>query len=452
MSRLVIEHGTVCTLDGSGTEYSTGYVVVVDDKIVRVGEGPAPIEDTLHADDVLDATGMVVMPGLVNAHTHLFQSFIRGMADDRPLLDWLETAIFPVAAHLRAEDAYCAARLGLVENIRSGVTSVIDHQYVHTEPGIDDAVLQAADEMGIRFMHAYGWADMNYHPSLQLTGPYVEREIARLYASWNGKRNDRLRVEFAPVIPWGCSDEAVKRMHAMARQWGVGTHIHVAETREEVDMNIRDRGMRHIEWLDSLGMLDERIQLVHSVWLDDRELSLIQDSGACVVHCPVSNMYLASGAARVPEMMRLGIRVALATDGPGSNNCQDMMEVLKITALLAKLSTLDAMAVLPMDVLRCACNGGAAALGQSDRVGSIEVGKQADIILVDVHNPFAVPVHNMASALVYNARASAVDTVIVDGEVLMRNKVVTVVDEREVLDAANAQCRDLFSRAGIGWR
>jgi 5-methylthioadenosine/S-adenosylhomocysteine deaminase len=239
------------------------------------------------------------------------------------------------------------------------------------------------------------------------------------------------------------------RTYALAREWGVGTHIHVAETKVEVDMNLEARGMRHIEWLADLGILGPDVQLVHSVWLDDNELDLVAEHGAVVVHCPVSNMYLASGPARIRDMLRRGIHVALASDGPGSNNNQDMMEVLKTTALLAKVSTLDAMAVSPKDVLRMACRGGALAFGQPEWIGSLEAGKKADIVLVDMDTPFAMPVHSAVSALVYNLSYGAVDTVLVDGQVLMKDKKILVVDEKAVLEEARAVCKKLFERAGV---
>jgi 5-methylthioadenosine/S-adenosylhomocysteine deaminase len=225
--------------------------------------------------------------------------------------------------------------------------------------------------------------------------------------------------------------------------------IHIAETRQEVEMNLELRGLRHVEWLAHLGTLGPDVQLVHSVWLDDHELDLLEQHGGVVVHCPVANMYLASGMARVPEMRRRGITVALATDGPGSNNNQDMLAVLKTAALSGKVSTLDAMALLPEDVLWMACRGGSQAFGQPALIGSLEVGKKADIVLVDLDTPFAMPVHRVASALVYNVNSGSVDTVIVDGKILMRDKQVLVVDEAALLAEAREACGRLFARAGI---
>lgn len=449
MGTILIENGAVITVDDSRQIFDPGYVLLRGDRIAAVGAGAAPEDIRRQADELIDATHMAVIPGMVNAHTHLFQTFIRGLADDKPLLDWLKAAIWPVARCLTAEDAYLAAMLGLVENIRGGATSVIDHQYIHTEPENDDGVFRAAEETGVRFLNARGWADMNYHPSLQETPDRILSEMARLYGRWHGAANGRLRLEFGPLIPWGCSDETMRRTRGLAVEWGVGTHVHVAEARAEIDMELASRGMRHIEWLHSLGALGPDVQLVHSVWLSDQELDLVEKSGAVVVHCPVSNMYLASGVARVPEMHRRGIPVALATDGPGSNNNQDMLEVLKTTCLLHKVSSLDAMILLPEDVIWMACRGGAAAFGQPELIGSLEPGKKADVVLVDMNTPLAMPVHKPVSALVYNLAARDVDTVIVDGKVLMAGKRILCVDEAALLVEARAACARLFERAGV---
>lgn len=449
MGSILIENGAVLTVDDAGTLHEPGYVLIEGDTIAAVESGAAPAAVRASAGTVIDATRMAVMPGMVNAHTHLFQTFLRGLADDKPLLDWLAAAIWPVAQALTPEEAYVAAKLGLVENIRSGATAVIDHQYIHTDPFNDDGVCRAAEETGVRFLLARGWTDMGYHPAFMETPDQIMAEMERLYAAWQGRANGRIRVEFAPLIPWGCSDETMQRTYAQGKAWGVGSMIHIAETRKEVEMNLELRGLRHVEWLAGLGTLGPDVQLVHSVWLDDRELDLLVAHGGVVVHCPVANMYLASGMARVPEMRRRGITVALATDGPGSNNNQDMLEVLKTTALSGKVSTLDAMALLPEDVIWMACRGGSQAFGQPDFIGSLESGKKADVVLVDLDTPFAMPVHRVPSALVYNVNSGSVDTVIVDGSILMRDKQVLVVDERALLAEARAACDQLFERAGI---
>jgi len=449
MSSILIENGAVVTINDGDEIFDPGYVLLEADRITAVGAGAPPADLRARAETIIDASLMAVMPGMVNAHTHLFQTFLRGLADDKPLLEWLAAAIWPVAQALTERDAYMAAMLGIVENVRTGCTSVNDHHYIHTEPGNDDGVFRAAEESGIRFMMSRGWADMDYHDAFMETSAYIEKEMARLREVWHGKHDDRLRLQFGPLIPWGCSDDTMQHTFNLAKQWGMGTHIHVAESKAEVEIDLKNRGLRHIEWMESLGVLDSSVQLVHSVWLNDNELDLIADRGAVVVHCPVANMYLASGVARVPEMLQKGIPVALGTDGPGSNNSQDMMELLKTTALLHKVNSLDAMVMLPEDVLRMVCRGGAKAFGLPQEIGSLEVGKKADVVLVDLNTPFAMPVHRVSSALVYNLNAREVDTTIVNGEILMRHKEILFVDEESLLREARQTCAELFKRAGV---
>ena len=281
MSSILIENGSIVTVNDEQQVYSTGYVFIEDDLITAVGSGHAPAR-LRKAEVTIDAALMAVMPGMINAHTHLFQTFIRGLADDKPLLDWLKEAIWPVAQALTEEEAYTAAMVGFVENIRGGATSVIDHQYIHTDLGNDDGVCRAADEAGIRFLLARGWADKDYHPAFMEPPEQIISETTRLRESWQRVGNDRIRVEFGPLIPWGCTEDTMSRTHEISRQWGAGTHIHVAETRIEVDMNLESRGNRHIEWLAEIDVLGPHMQLVHSIWLDDNEIDLIAQHGAAV--------------------------------------------------------------------------------------------------------------------------------------------------------------------------
>lgn len=223
-------------------------------------------------------------------------------------------------------------------------------------------------------------------------------------------------------------------------------------------MSVDERGVRHVEWLDQLGALGPDLQLAHSVWLEDHELALIADSGAVVVHCPVSNMYLASGVARVLDMLERGIPVALASDGPGSNNRQDMFEVLKSTVLLQKVHHLDAMALQPEDVVKMACRGGARAfgspaeIGTPDELGQLVAGCKADLIVVDLNTVFASPVHRPVSSLVFCCAPADVTHVMVDGKLLIDGKTLTMIDEAALLDEAREMAQRLFKRAGVASR
>lgn len=453
--RTLITGAAVVTVDDDRRVLDPGWILIDQRVIADIGAGDPTPEVSASADETLHLPGHVVMPGMTNAHTHLFQTFFRGLADDLPLLDWLRQCIWPGAEHIDPETAYHAARLGLLENLLTGATAVIDHQYVH--PGvdgglIDDAVCRAADELGIRLLLAHGWADRNYHdPLVEDAGTAVERTRAT-FERWDGHDEGRIRIELGPLIPWGCSDEAMRTTVAAARSWGRGTHIHCAETREEVAMSLDERGMRHVPWLDALGVLGPDTQLAHSVWLDDDELDTIAAAGAVVVHCPVSNMYLASGVARILEMRERGIPVALASDGPGSNNRQDMFEVLKTTVLLQKVHRLDAMALQPEDALEMACRGGARAFGMPGDLGSLSVGRAADLVVVDLGSPFVTPVHRPVSSLVFTASPADVRHVMVAGRWTVRDRRPTAVAVDEVVAEARRSAAALFHRAGIPTR
>ncbi|MCX6028895.1 MAG: amidohydrolase [Chloroflexi bacterium] len=469
---ILIENGAILTLAGTPPAIlDPGYVLIREERIVAVAAGRPADETRTAADQIIDATHMAVLPGLVNAHTHLFQTFIRGLADDKTLLPWLKAAIWPVGAAMGAEEAYLAGLLGLVENIRSGATAVIDNQYLHSDDRTDAAFCRAARDVGCRFTIARGWADHDYHPVFQETPEQIIAAMTALHDDWHGAAEGRIRVAFGPLIPWGCSAATMQRTVALARQWGVATHIHTAETREEVQMSLDATGLRHVQWLDRLGVLGPDVQLVHAVWLDDSEIERIAETGTLVVHCPVSNMYLASGIAPVVKLLRAGVPVALATDGPGSNNSQDMLETLKFAACLQKVGTLDATALLPVDVLRMACVYGARAInltpyplsyeergidapfpsqgGGQGVGGCLAPGAAADLALVDLNSPRMQPVWSVPSALVYNANGGDVDTVIVAGRVLMRDKRVTCLDEAALLDECRRAAKALLKRAGV---
>ena len=443
----------VC-VDDAFTVHEPGWVRVDGDRIAAVGSGEPPPAAVADAERLIDATGGAVMPGMVNGHTHLFQTFFRGLADDKALLDWIRDCIWPGAVHLDGPSARLAALVGIAENLKGGATTVLDHQYIHLDDGgdglaMDEAVCTAADVLGARLLLARGWADRNYEPRLTESAEVIVDRTETVIERWHGHDDGRIRVELGPLIPWGCSDEAMRATGELAARHGLGIHIHCAETAVEVDMSLQERGSRHVPWLDQLGMLGPSTQLAHSVWVDDDELDLIAERGAVVVHCPVSNMYLASGVPPVVDMRRRGIPVALASDGPGSNNRQDLFEVVKATALLQKVHRLDPVALQPEDVLTMACGDGARAVGLADEIGAVEPGRKADLLVVDLASVFTAPVHRVPSALVYCASAGNLTHVLVDGRIVVDDGRLTMLDERALVAAATAEARRLMTRAGL---
>ena len=449
---ILLAGGAVVTVDGDGTLCDPGWVLTDGALITGVGVGDPPTAARRTADVEVDTTGAAVMPGMVNGHTHLFQTLLRGLADDKPLLDWLRDCIWPAASEIDAEAAAAATALGLIENLRSGTTAVVDHQYVHADPDIDEAVCRVADSIGIRYELASGWADRNYHPPLTESAETVLERIDPIRRNWHGASDGRITVGLAPLIPWGCSDEAMVSTAAACRSWGGNIHTHCAETAIEVEMSLTERGLRHVPWLDSLGVLGPDVQLAHSVWLEEAEVEMVAERGASVIHCPVSNMYLASGIAPIRSMLDRGVNVALATDGPGSNNRQDMFEACKVAALLQKVNQLDATVLQPEEVLVMACRGGAKLLGRADDLGAIEAGRRADLVVVDLQSPFTAPVNRVSSALVYNATPRDVIHVLVDGRFLVRDRSSTTVDERVVIANARKAAQRVLSATGLGSR
>ncbi len=447
MTRLLVERGIVVTVNARDDVLVPGYVYVEGGTIVAVGEGQAPEHIRLQAEQVLDASRMACLPGMVNAHVHLFQSFVRGPGGDRNLLDWIREVAWPVFQNMTARDIYLAAMVSLLDNIRGGATAVIDNHYIHPEHG-DDAACQAAQETGIRYTLARGWADHDYHPAMQETPERIIAEMERLYHSWHGRAGGRIRVEFGPLIPWGCSEQTLLRTYELAMQWGTGIHMHTAETRAEVEMSLQSTGKRHVEWLADLGILGPHMQLVHSVWLSDREIELVAESGAVVVHCPVSNMFLACGVPKVAQMQRAGVAVALGTDGQACSNGEEMVDLLRITSNLQKAATQNALALTPEQVLRMACQGGARATGQQ-QLGSLEPGKAADLVLISLDNPRTMMMQRVPASLVNFARQEDVRTAIVGGQILMRDGRITVVDEVALMAEARAAYRSLLRRAGV---
>ena len=445
MTNILIQNGSVLTMDGTGTIHAPGWVSVDGARVAAVGAGSPPPDLVAQAERVIDASHMAVLPGLVNGHTHFSQTFVRGLADDKPLLAWLKQIMWPIQSVITPEDMRLASLLGLVENLRCGVTAVVQHHKVTASMAYVDAAAEAAEAVGLRMLLARAWVDLG---AAGEPPDAIIESVTQLRDRGQGAAGGRISTGFGPLAPWRCSDETMRRTVALGREWGLPTHIHVAEAQEEIDMLYERTGLRHIEWLHSLDALGPDVQLVHSVWVEDAELDLIAESGAPVVHCPVSNMYLASGVAPVRKMLDRGIPVALATDGPGSENSQDMLEALKFAALLAKVSCGDACALLPQDVLRMATSAGARLFGRDD-LGQIAPQCAADLTLVNLDNARCMPVHRADSALVFNASGPDVHTVIVDGQVLLDAGRVVLLDEAALLDECRSAAQSLMHRAGV---
>ena len=448
MKGTLVYNGTVLTMNESREVHRKGYVYMQQDRIVEVGSWP---EDGSKDQLLRHAKGKAVIPGLINGHTHLFQTFLRGVSDDLPLSQWLRQIIWPGSLAMEEEDFYLAALIGCIENLKSGATYIMDHHYIHTYPENDNAVLKAMAESGIRGHMARGGVDLSYEPRLSESIDQIFANTDALLERWQGGASGRINIALGPLNLYGCSERFLKLAAEYSERNGLITHIHVAETKDQIDNTMSRFGLRNLELVEAVGLLGSRTQVVHGVWLDDKELDLIATRGASVIHCPVSNMYLASGVARVPDMLDRGINVALGTDGPGSNNCQDNLEVLKITACLHKVDRLDSTLLPPMQVLEMATRNGAKAVGRLEDLGSLETGKKADLVIIDLQKAHIAPVHRCSSAVVYNANGNDVDTVFVDGKMVVRDGRCTLVDEDEIIRRAQARVDALRHRLAAAY-
>jgi 5-methylthioadenosine/S-adenosylhomocysteine deaminase len=309
-----------------------GYVAVTGGKIQIVSAGKPGDQLCSAAKEIVNASGMAVLPGLTNGHTHFSQTFMRGLAGGRPLLNWLKELIWPLQAALSVEDMRLAALLGLVENLRCGVTHVVDHHKITGSPAHTQVVLEAIQQTGLRATLARAWADRGAN------GENPDTVLKELEQGMRRCSNGSTNTVYAsgPLTPWRCSAELLQKTHTLARQYGSLTHIHVSETRDEVKMTLEETGLRPVAWLDQLGILDDRTQVVHAVWVNEQEMDLLAERKSTVVHCPVSNAVLGSGIAPVSALLERQVRLRLGTDGPASNDTQDIFETAKAAICLAR--------------------------------------------------------------------------------------------------------------------
>ena len=428
--KILIHNGNIYQSDAWLTP---GYLTIESGKIKAVQAGHPDQEALVQADQVIDASGMAVLPGLVNGHSHFSQSFMRGLAGGRPLLQWLKELIWPIQSSFSVEEMYLASLLGLAENLRGGVTYVVDHHKITHSPQHTEAVKRASEEIGIRCTIARAWSDRGNSPE---SGAAILDEMEH----WYSLQDTESKVTFAsgPLTPWRATGELIHKTHAQAKKHGSFTHIHVSETLEEVEMTLNETGLRPVNWLDQLGILDENTQIVHAVWVDDAEIDLIRDRNALVVHCPVSNAVLGSGIAPIGKMLQGGVRLRLGTDGSASNDTQDCMENTKMAICLARAARQDAANVTNEQALR---------MSLSDR--SIAVGMEADLMMVKLDTLRSAPVHDITAALTLCAHSEDVDTVMVAGEIMMQNGKLTRIDEEMLIKECNSALKMLKKRAGI---
>ncbi len=394
-----------------------GWLLIDGNRITQAGEGDAPVEMRSIASMQIDAAHKVALPGFTNAHTHLEQTFMRGYSANKSLLHWLKHYIWKLQGAMDVEDVRLASTLGMVEAMRGGATTIVDHHKVPFTKQHTDVVLQTAEQLGVRLVLARAWADRGTNAE---SPDAILDDLNRLFNEWHGAANGRIHIANGPLVPWRCSADTLQRATELARRHNAITHCHMSETQDEVAMSLKDAGMRPIEWFDSLGLVDDHFHAVHGVWLSDVEIKILKKRTAQVTHCPAANMILASGVAPITRLLRDGVRVALATDGPASNDGQDMFEMMRLAAYLQRVHTMDAQAMPPAQVIEMAV-GPLPTLPRHPSAGSGGEGWEGgDLVIVDMNASHIQPVGDVAASLVYNARGSDVDTLIVAEQLAKR--------------------------------
>lgn len=423
---LMITNGLVVSMDAGLSVVENGGIVVDKGEIVAVGPSGA-MKERYSAARSIDAAGKLVMPGLVNTHTHAAMTLFRGLADDLPLDTWLTKHIWPAEARfITAASVRTGANLALAEMIRSGTTTFSDMYF------FADELAQAAKTAGVRAIVAEAVLDF---PTPDSKSPQESFAIIEKLADrW--KNDPLITIAVGAHSPYTCSPETLKSSKKLADTLGLPLTIHVSETRKEVDDIAIKYGVQPLEYLDRLGFFGGTVIVAHAVYPTAREIKLMAEKQVGVAHNPGSNMKLASGVAPVPEMLRAGIAVGLGTDGAASNNNLSIFKEMNLAALLQKVSRLEPTALSAAEVVKAATIGGAKVLGLEKRIGSLEKGKRADLILIDLNRPHLVPFYNVYSELVYATNGADVETVIIEGRIVMQNRKLLTLDEDTVMQEA----------------
>jgi cytosine/adenosine deaminase-related metal-dependent hydrolase len=439
---LHLQGGRVVTMDDRRRVLEAD-VVVCDGEITAIGPN-LPVQPQA---EVIDCRGLTLIPGLIQTHIHLVQTLFRGLADDLELLDWLKQRLWPLEGSLDGDALATSAKLGLIELLRGGTTTIVDMATVHHTERAFEAIAQS----GMRAIAGKVMMDLGegVPATLMEQADASFEESLALMKRWDGY-DGRIRYAFCPRFAVSCTDGLMRRVASAAKEHGVYIHTHASENRGEIALVEGERGMRNVVYFDSIGMTGPHVILAHCVWLDEAEMDILARSHTQVAHCPSSNLKLGSGVARVPEMLARGIEVSIGADGAPCNNNLDAFHEMRLASLIQK--PLCGPTAMPAhETFALATLGGARAIGQLDRVGSLEVGKRADIVAVDLTGAHTAPAteRNIYSQLVYAARSTDVRLTMVDGRLLFQNGRVLSLDEAAVLADVPVALGRVLQRSGV---
>jgi 5-methylthioadenosine/S-adenosylhomocysteine deaminase len=446
---LLVRGAVVLTMDPAGTLLRDGAVLIEGAHIRAVGSAVELAREP-GITRIVGGDRHLVMPGLVNAHNHCFQTLYRGLGDGHPLAEWSARTVFPLSRGLTRAEAAAGAGLACLEMALGGTTAFVDSHYIHVDSGAFDGVAETVVTSGLRALLGRAAIDGSVIPEPFREEPLVaERRATGAIERWHGAGNGRVRVRPEALSERTATRAMIEAMAAVGRRTGTGFNMHLAESRQAAQ-HVRDTyGCSSLRLLERLGALGPDVLLAHCVWLDDEDLDLLVSSRTAVSHNPVSNQFLTTGVAPAAAMVRRGAVVGLGTDGAVSNDSLDMFGVMKACGLLQKLKTADAGAMRAESIVRMATIDGARAIGLGEETGSLQPGKCADLITLSLDRPELTPLHRVYESLVYAAGPAVVDTVIADGRVIVDRGRMLTLDTSAVLAEARTAAARLAARAGL---
>ncbi|HJX24145.1 MAG TPA: amidohydrolase [Candidatus Bathyarchaeia archaeon] len=426
-----------------------GAIILEEDLIKWVGQASDLPNGSF--DHTIDAKGQLAVPGFVNGHTHIFHTFGRTLGADRTFESWVKDIEHKMLKEMTPDDLQITYKLACIEMIRSGITTAVDNREMHNSYEAIDKDAETISKVGLRCIVARGIRErtprMEKMKIAEWVTPYSLKEnlniTEQLIRKWNSPSDSMVKIWPAPVALSNITREGLLRVKELSDKFGTGIHSHVAETWIDQVNSVEDFGCREVELLHELDILGPLMNIVHGVWLTRREIKLIAESNSSVIHCPISNSYVAEGIAEVAAMLRYGINVGIGTDGDLCNDVSDIFEVTKTAALIQKAATLDPMAVTTLDALRMGTSNGATAIGMQENVGTLQAGKKADVVLIDLKKAHLTPMYNIFNLLVYCVRGSDVNTVFVNGNPVLLNGKITTIDENEVIEEMNRRTSEI---------
>lgn len=411
--KTLIANGYILDMVGDEPNIRKSDILLEDNKIVKIDK-----EILQEVDEKINAKNMLIMPGLVNTHTHLAMSIFRGYKADRKLMDWLENAIFPVEDKLKPEDIYWNSYLSCLEMIKSGTTTCNDMYF-----GMNKTV-EAINDTGLRAVVAWCMKDDSIKDKVEQT-----RKYAKLY----NKKDSKIKIYVSADAPHTCNPDTIKLCVDLAKELKTGMHIHLAETIEE-ESKIKSRyNKRSTEYLNDLDVFDVPVVLAHGIYVSDSDIEILKNIKGGISHNPISNCKLSSGICDVVKLRKNGINIGLGTDGIGSTTTMDMFEEMKTAAYLQKVNTMQPSSILAYDILKMATIEGAKVLGMEDEIGTLEPGKKADMIFIKTDKLHLCPENDVCANLVYSANGADVESVMIDGKIIMQNRKMINLDEKEVI-------------------